>query len=119
MDDNSMNIEVAGYLLEELGIEVVTAKNGLEAVSYFKQSALYEISLILMDVMMPVMDGIEATRRIRREDREDATKIPIIALTANAYIEDIRRVKEAGMNDHLAKPLEVERLYQILAVYLE
>ena len=88
-----------------------------EALEIFKESKLGEIDIILMDVMMPVMDGLEAARYIRWSNKENARDIPIIAMTANAFTEDRRRVLEAGMNEHLAKPLESEVLIKTIANY--
>ena len=91
--------------------------NGKEAAETFEQSETGEFSCILMDVMMPVMDGIEATRKIRAADHADAAKIPIIAMTANAFAEDIKKVKDAGMNEHLAKPVNAKKMLQVIAQY--
>ena len=96
---------------------VIKAFNGKEALEIFKESKLGEIDIILMDVMMPVMDGLEAARYIRWSNKENARDIPIIAMTANAFTEDRRRVLEAGMNEHLAKPLESEVLIKTIANY--
>lgn len=108
-EDNEMNREVANFLLRDSGANVVNAKNGQEAVKTFAQSAAYAFDIILMDVMMPVMDGYEATREIRKLDRPDAN-IPIIAVTASAFAEDRIAAREAGMNEHLSKPLEPRQL---------
>ena len=87
--------------------------DGQEAVELFRNSELGEFDVILMDIMMPVMNGYEATKMIRSLDREDAKKIPIIAMTANAFTEDRIRAKEAGMNEHVAKPVDVELLIKV------
>ena len=87
--------------------------DGQEAVELFRNSELGEFDVILMDIMMPVMNGYEATKMIRSLDREDAKKIPIIAMTANAFTEDRIRAKEAGMNEHVAKPVDVELLMKV------
>lgn len=108
-EDNEMNGEVANFLLRDSGANVVNVKNGQEAVKTFAQSAAYAFDIILMDVMMPVMDGYEATREIRKLDRPDAN-IPIIAVTASAFAEDRIAAREAGMNEHLSKPLESRQL---------
>lgn len=108
-EDNEMNREVANFLLRDSGANVVNVKNGQEAVETFSQSAAYAFDIILMDVMMPVMDGYEATREIRKLDRPDAN-IPIIAVTASAFAEDRIAAREAGMNEHLSKPLESRQL---------
>ena len=105
-EDNELNMEIAEFVLESAGAKVIKAFNGKEALEIFKASEQGEIDVILMDVMMPVMDGLEAARYIRRSNKENARDIPIIAMTANAFTEDRRRVLEAGMNEHLAKPLE-------------
>lgn len=116
-EDNELNMEIAEFVLESAGAKVIKAFNGKEALEIFKASEQGEIDVILMDVMMPVMDGLEATRYIRRSNKENARDIPIIAMTANAFTEDRRRVLEAGMNEHLAKPLESEVLIEMIAKY--
>ena len=88
--------------------------DGQEAVELFRNSEPGEFDVILMDIMMPVMNGYEATKMIRSLDREDAKKIPIIAMTANAFTEDRIRAKEAGMNEHVAKPVDVELLMKVI-----
>ena len=94
---------------------VEVARDGLQVVEAFKNSREGEV--ILMDIMMPNMDGIEATKTIRSLDRADAKSIPIIAMTANAFVEDMRKTKEAGMNEHLTKPVDGEKLLQVLYRY--
>lgn len=116
-EDNELNMEIAEFVLESAGAKVIKAFNGKEALEIFKASEQGEIDVILMDVMMPVMDGLEATRYIRRSNKENARDIPIIAMTANAFTEDRRRVLKAGMNEHLAKPLESEVLIEMIAKY--
>ena len=116
-EDNELNMEIAEFVLESAGAKVIKAFNGKEALEIFKASEQGEIDVILMDVMMPVMDGLEAARYIRRSNKENARDIPIIAMTANAFTEDRRRVLEAGMNEHLAKPLESEVLIKTIANY--
>ena len=116
-EDNELNMEIAEFVLESAGAKVIKAFNGKEALEIFKASEQGEIDMILMDVMMPVMDGLEAARYIRRSNKENARDIPIIAMTANAFTEDRRRVLEAGMNEHLAKPLESEVLIEMIAKY--
>ena len=116
-EDNELNMEIAEFVLESAGAKVIKAFNGKEALEIFKASEQGEIDVILMDVMMPVMDGLESTRYIRRSNKENARDIPIIAMTANAFTEDRRRVLEAGMNEHLAKPLESEVLIEMIAKY--
>lgn len=114
-EDNELNMEIARFVLESAGAIVTRAMNGQEAVEQFETSVPGELDVILMDVMMPVMDGLEATRVIRALDREDAKTIPIIAMTANAFAEDRRRVFDAGMNEHLAKPLETQQMKAVIA----
>ena len=118
-EDNELNMEIAEFVLKSAGANVIKAFNGEEAVEIFKRAKPGEIDIILMDVMMPVMDGLEATKYIRWSNKENAKDIPIIAMTANAFTEDRRRVIEAGMNEHLAKPLESELLIQTIANYCE
>jgi CheY-like chemotaxis protein len=114
VEDNELNLEIARDMLMEEGIHVTVAKNGKEAVEIFMQSEPGEYDLILMDIIMPVMDGLEATRRIRRSNHPSAESIPILAMTANAYAEDVEKSKAAGMNAHLSKPVEMEELRQRL-----
>ena len=114
-EDNELNMEIAEFLLENAGILVTKAYNGKEALERFEQSEMDEFDAILMDVMMPVMDGYEATKAIRALNRKDAKKIPILAMTANAFAEDRRKALIAGMNEHLTKPLESEKVLRALA----
>lgn len=116
-EDNRMNMEIAEFVLNVEEASIIKAVNGEEAVRIFADSKPGEIDAILMDVMMPVMDGLEAARYIRWSNKENARDIPIIAMTANAFTEDRRRVLEAGMNEHLAKPLESEVLIKTIANY--
>lgn len=109
-EDNELNQEVARILLEEEGAEVFCVNNGQKAVEVFSTHPAGSYDLILMDIMMPVMGGYEATRQIRRLDRTDAQSIPIIALTANAFAEDIQHAMDAGMNAHVAKPLNIKTI---------
>ena len=113
-EDNELNIEIAEFMLQNEGAVVTKAWNGQEAVDQFKKSELGEFDAILMDIMMPVMNGYEATKRIRSLEREDAKTIPIIAMTANAFTEDRIRAKEAGMDEHVAKPVDVELLIKVI-----
>lgn len=117
VEDNELNLEIARYLLEEADVEVTVARNGQEAVDIFKDSKENEIDLILMDIMMPVMDGLEATRRIRTCGHPRGSDVPIIAITANAFADDIQKAKNAGMNEHLAKPFEMEKVLRVIARY--
>ena len=114
MEDVELNREIAGTILKEAGIQVVAVENGKLAVDYMKQAEPDFVDMILMDVMMPVMDGYEATRKIRKLPDETKSRVPIIAMTANACEEDVRNALDAGMNDHLAKPIRIERLYEIM-----
>ena len=115
VEDNELNAEIAEFMLTENGAKVETVNNGLEAVQHFEASAPGTYDVILMDVMMPVMDGLTATRTIRALERQDAKTIPIIAMTANAFREDAERCMEAGMNAHLAKPLDDEKIKQTIS----
>ncbi len=116
-DDVELNLEIAGTVLADEGAEVTTVENGQQAVDLFCSSPARTFDVILMDVHMPVMDGLDATRAIRRLEREDAGEIPILAMTADVYEEDIRKTKEAGMNGHLTKPLNVEKMIWLLSGY--
>ena len=113
-EDNELNMEIAEFVLQNEGADVIKAWNGQEAVELFRNSKPGEFNVILMDIMMPVMNGYEATKMIRSLDREDAKEIPIIAMTANAFTEDRIRAKEAGMNEHVAKPVDVELLVKVI-----
>lgn len=115
VEDNDLNMEIAKFLLEEEGVSVVEARNGKEAVEAFAKSGFFEIDVILMDIMMPVMNGYEATEIIREINRPDAVKVPIIAMTANAFTEDRIATKKAGMNEHLAKPLDIKLVIQTIS----
>lgn len=114
-EDNALNMEIAHFLLEEEGAVIIEAWNGQEALDALLRSEPGSVDAILMDVMMPVMDGYEATRRIRALDRPDAARIPIIAMTANAFTEDKVAAKKAGMSEHLAKPLDTGLLVRTVA----
>ena len=113
-EDNDLNMEIVKYMLERNGIQVVCAKDGLEAVNLFEQSQINEYDFILMDIMMPKINGLDATRKIRALKRLDAKTIPIIAMSANAFVEDMLNSKIAGMNMHLAKPLDETKLIDAL-----
>ncbi|MDO5135904.1 MAG: ATP-binding protein [Eubacteriales bacterium] len=114
VEDNELNSEIAQCILEDAGATVVTAFDGRQAVETFAASKVGEFDCILMDIMMPVMDGLDAARLIRLQDREDAAAVPIIALSANAFAEDAQKAKEAGMNGHVAKPLDVRILFKAM-----
>ena len=113
-EDNELNMEIAEFVLQNEGAEVTKAWNGQETVELFRKSESGEFDVILMDIMMPVLNGYEAARRIRSLDREDAKKIPIIAMTANAFTEDRIRAKEAGMDEHISKPVDAELLIKVI-----
>ncbi|SFQ45831.1 PAS domain S-box-containing protein [Lachnospiraceae bacterium XBB1006] len=117
VEDNQINMEIAKFILESVGVNIIPMVNGKKAVDYFVRTAHGDIDVILMDVMMPVMDGIRATRLIRQSAHEDAKTIPIIAMTANAFVEDMKKTKEAGMNEHLSKPLDPQKVIQALKTY--
>lgn len=114
-EDNELNAEIAKLQLEEAGAEVTVVKDGQKAVELFEKLPAATFDAILMDIMMPVMDGLSATRAIRALEREDAGEIPIIAMTANAFEEDEKKSLEAGMNAHLSKPLKIELVVATIA----
>ena len=116
-EDNELNMEIAEFVLQNEGAEVTKAWDGQEAVKIFEKSRSGEFDVILMDIMMPVMDGLTATKRIRKLKRKDARTVPVIAMTANVFNEDIIAAKEAGMNEHIAKPLDFDKLIHTLAKY--
>ena len=118
-EDNELNMEIAEFVLQNGGADVTKAWNGQEAVELFRKSEPGEFDAILMDIMMPVMNGYEAAKKIRSLDREDAKTIPIIAMTANAFTEDRLKAKEAGMNEHIVKPLDVELLIKVIHKLVE
>ena len=113
-EDNDLNMEIVEYMLERNGIQVVCAKDGQEVIDLFEKSEVNEFDFILMDIMMPKLNGLDATRKIRALKRLDAKTIPIIAMSANAFVEDIMNSKLAGMNMHLAKPLDEIKLIEAL-----
>ena len=114
VEDHPLNTEIAKRLLGKKGLLVTSVENGKMALERFAASEPFFFDVILMDVRMPVMDGIAAAKKIRELNRPDAEVIPIIAMTANAYTEDVQKTKDAGMDIHLAKPIEPEKLYQTL-----
>lgn len=118
-EDNALNAEIAQTILEDAGASVTLVKNGQEAVNLFTKSSVNTFDAILMDMMMPVMDGLTATRCIRSMDREDARTIPIIAMTANAFAEDAEKCIASGMNAHLAKPLDVEKVIETISKFVK
>ena len=113
-EDNELNMEIAEFVLQNEGTVVTKAWNGQEAVDIFRKSSPGEFDAILMDIMMPVMNGYEAAKMIRSLDREDAKVIPIIAMTANVFTEDKMRAKEAGMDEHIAKPVDGKLLVKVI-----
>ena len=116
-EDNDLNREIADFILENEGILVTNVEDGQQAVDTFEHSEPGTFDFILMDVMMPMLDGLEAARRIRKSPHPDAGQIPIFAMTANAFSDDVRRSREAGMNEHVAKPLDSEQLLRLLRRY--
>ena len=119
VEDNELNIEIAKTILETEGAVVDLAHNGQEAVDTFLASEPGLYDLILMDIQMPVMDGLEATRIIRRSDHPMAATIPIIAMTANAFDEDMKKSVESGMNGHLSKPIEIDKFFQTISGFVK
>lgn len=118
-EDNLLNREIAVSILEEAGVDVVAVENGKQAVERFAGSPVGDFDAILMDIMMPVLDGLEAAREIRRMERRDATTVSIIAMTANAFVEDKKKSLEAGMNAHMTKPIDGKKLIDLLARFHE
>ena len=119
VEDNELNREIAEELIGVTGASVESAEDGVQAVEMFKESAEGYYDLILMDVQMPHMDGYEATRCIRALGRSDAQKVPIFAMTANAFAEDVQKSREAGMNAHISKPLNIRAVYKQMNRYLQ
>ena len=119
VEDNELNLEIAKMLLEDEKMVVTTAENGEEAVDIVSQSVPGRFDFIFMDIMMPVMDGLEATRQIRTLNRKDTKEIPIIAMTANAFQDDIRDCIDAGMNAHIAKPIDSKKIEDTLQFVLK
>lgn len=117
-EDNPLNMEIATYMLKKAGAVITPAENGEAALNCFKENPPGSFDVILMDIMMPVMDGYTAARAIRELPREDAGQIPIIAMTANAFSEDVEKALAAGMNDHIAKPLDLNKMFATVGKYL-
>ena len=117
VEDNEMNMEIAEFLLKEQHMQVDRAWNGAQAVELFEQSETHAYDIVLMDIMMPVMDGLEAARRIRSLRREDAKTVPIFAMSANTFIDDIAKSREAGMDEHFTKPLDIEVIREAIGRY--
>ena len=118
VEDNELNREIAVEFLAMTGAEIEEAVNGKQAVERMEASPPHYYDLILMDIQMPEMNGCEAAKRIRKLEREDSA-LPIIAMTANAFSDDIRMTKEAGMNEHISKPIDLPKLYQVLGRFLK
>ena len=118
VDDTSQNLKLCERLLTKFGFKVITTDNGVGAVEMVKNSAPGDINIILMDVLMPVMDGLEASRRIRALDNPKLAKIPILAMTANAFASDVQEALDAGMNDHISKPFKKEELITKMSVFV-
>ena len=114
LEDNHLNAEIAMELLRSQGATVRWAENGKAVLEMFSQSKPGDVDVILMDVQMPEMNGLDAARAIRALRRQDADSIPIVAMTANTFQEDVDAARESGMNDFLAKPLDVNRLFHVL-----
>jgi len=114
-EDNELNMEIIAYVLNDMGFTVDKTTNGQEAVDAFEQSPVGRYDIVLMDVMMPVMDGLTAAHRIRSLDRADAADVPIVATSANAFAEDVKRSLASGMNAHVSKPIDPEKLAKVLA----
>ena len=119
VEDNELNIEVATELLDVVGIQVEQALNGELAVQCVQEHEPGYFDLIFMDIQMPVMNGYEAAKAIRASDREDLKKIPIIAMTADAFADDIRKAEESGMNGHISKPVDIEKLEDALKKWIQ
>lgn len=118
VEDNELNLDIILEVLRERGLTVTGAENGQIAVDLFCGSPPGTFDAILMDMQMPVLNGVAATRKIRAMERPDAKTIPILALTADDFEEDIRQMREAGMNDHLTKPFDMEMIFGALAKYV-
>ena len=118
VEDNELNQEIAMELLGMTGVQVEVAGDGAQALEKFRQSPEGYYDIIFMDVQMPVMDGYEATRQIRKLPRQDAGSVWIVAMTANAFMEDVRQARQAGMNEHISKPVDVDHLLEILRTQL-
>lgn len=117
-EDNELNREIALELLGASGLQIDTVENGQEAVDRFASSPLFHYDMVLMDIQMPVMNGLDACRAIRALDREDAGQVPIVAMTANAFVEDVQASLEAGMVAHISKPLDTEKVFSTMELFL-
>ena len=119
VDDNDVNLEIATFLLENHGAECLVAHNGRECLDVYLAREAGFFDMILMDVRMPVMNGYETTKAIRATNKADAMTVPIVAMTANAFTEDKRKCWSAGMNDHIAKPIDVEVMLETIGRYIQ
>ena len=117
VEDVELNMEIAEAMIGMTGVQIEKAYDGLEAVQLVEEKPSGYFDLIFMDIQMPVMDGYEATRRIRAMQREDAAHIPIFALSANALAEDVENSRKAGMNGHIAKPIDMEPIEKVMRQY--
>ena len=118
VEDNELNAEIVEELLKMTGIRVEWAKNGREAVRMVEDSPEGYYDMVFMDIQMPFLNGYEATVAIRNMDRKDTRKMPIVAMTANAFAEDIDHARNAGMNEHIAKPIDLRKMGEVMAKYL-
>ena len=118
-EDNKLNMEIASEIFKMVGIEVETAQNGMEALKMFKERTSWYYDIIFMDIRMPELDGYAATREIRALGGRYATSVPIVAMTANAFAEEVAEAARAGMNEHLSKPIEIEKLLSVLDYWLQ
>ena len=118
VEDNELNMEIAEFMLENQKGTVVKAWNGQEAVDIYAKSKDGEFDLILMDIMMPIMNGIEASKQIRCFERKDSKTIPIVAMSANTFHDDRQKGIDAGVNDYIPKPVDEEKLVKILRKYI-
>ena len=119
VEDNELNREIAVEILGMTGVHIDIAEDGRQALQMFEKSPDDYYDMIFMDIQMPVMDGLQATRAIRELYRKDAVRVPIVAMSANAFVEDIKRSRRAGMNEHIAKPLNLEKLLGVMEHYLD
>ena len=117
-EDNEINAEIITFLLQKCGAEVDLAINGEEAVKKFAESAVGSYDLILMDIQMPIMNGLEASKLIRAMERPDAKDILIVGVSANAFSEDVQKAKQNGMNEYISKPIDMSRLFEAIKKYL-
>ncbi len=119
VEDNEINREIEQEILHMSGVRIDMAEDGQQAVDRFRESEPFYYDMVLMDIQMPVMNGLDATRAIRSMDREDSQVVPIIAMTANAFVEDVKNSMDAGMNAHLPKPFDIEQVFSTMGMFLE